>query len=166
MNRRYDSREYFRTTELLRKYYENPALTTDVIVGFPQETEEEFRETEAFVRKAAFAEVHIFKYSKRKGTLAAEMEGQITEAEKARRSRILIEAGEEMTRAYRQYYIGRQVEVLFETRHQTEEGIYWIGHTPQYVKVAKAAVDAENLGNQLIKGKVTGFLDDELLLME
>jgi threonylcarbamoyladenosine tRNA methylthiotransferase MtaB len=166
MNRHYDSREYFRTTELLRKYYEDPALTTDVIVGFPQETDEEFRETEAFVRKAAFAEVHIFKYSKRKGTLAAEMEGQITEAEKARRSRILIEAGEEMTHAYRQNYIGKQVEVLFETRHQTEEGIYWIGHTPQYVKVAKVAADAENLGNQLIKGRVTDFLDDELLLME
>jgi threonylcarbamoyladenosine tRNA methylthiotransferase MtaB len=165
MNRRYDSREYFRTTELLRTWFDHPALTTDVIVGFPQETEEEFRETEAFIRKVAFAELHVFKYSKRKGTVAASMEGQLTEAEKSARSRILIEAGEEMSRAYREYYIGKQTEVLFEDCHQIAGGTYWVGHTPQYVKVAKAAREGENLSNRIVTGLVEGFPDDGLLLM-
>jgi threonylcarbamoyladenosine tRNA methylthiotransferase MtaB len=163
MNRRYDSREYFRTTELLRAYFEHPALTTDVIVGFPQETEEEFRETEAFIRKVAFAELHVFKYSRRKGTVAAGLEGQLTEAEKSARSRILIEAGEEMSRAYREYYIGKQAEVLFEDCHQIAGGTYWVGHTPQYVKAAR---EGENLSNRIVTGIVEGFFDDGLLLLK
>lgn len=166
MNRRYDSGEYFHTTELLRKYYDNPAITTDVIVGFPQETEEEFKVTEAFVQKINFYEMHIFKYSKRQGTNAAVMEGQITEAEKGRRSAILIEVGKRMSHAYRAGYIGKEAEVLFEDRHEIEGCTYWVGHTPQYVKVARAADSAEDLNNRIVTGTVTGFLDDEILLME
>lgn len=166
MNRRYDSREYFHTTQLLRKYYDNPAITTDVIVGFPQETEEEFKATEEFVQKINFYEMHIFKYSKRHGTNAAVMEGQITEAEKGRRSGILIEAGKRMSRAYRTGYIGREVEVLFEDSHEIEGRTYWIGHTPQYVKVAKQSHDEANLNNRIVEGTITGFLNDEILLME
>ncbi len=165
MNRRYDSGEYFEKTQLLRKYYDNPAITTDVIVGFPGETEEEFRITEEFVRKVDFFEMHIFKYSKRQGTVAAKMEGQITEAEKGRRSTILMEAEKEMSHAYRAGYIGCETEVLFEEKKEVEGQAYWVGHTPQYVKMAKKA-SGENLNNQIEKGKITGFLQEDILLME
>lgn len=165
MNRHYDSREYFEKTQLLRKYYDNPAITTDVIVGFPGETEEEFRITEAFVRKVNFFEMHIFKYSKRQGTVAARMEGQITEAEKGRRSTILMEAEKEMSHAYRAGYIGYETEVLFEEKKEAEGEMYWVGHTPQYIKVAKKAGD-ENWNNRLEKGKIIGFLQEDILLME
>ena len=165
MNRRYDSGEYFEKTQLLRKYYDNPAITTDVIVGFPGETEEEFRITEEFVRKVNFFEMHIFKYSKRQGTVAARMEGQITEAEKGRRSTILMEAEKEMSHAYRTGYIGCEAEVLFEEKKEVEGQTYWVGHTPQYVKVAKKA-GSENLNNRIEKGKITGFLQEDILVME
>lgn len=165
MNRHYDSREYFEKTQLLRKYYDNPAITTDVIVGFPGETEEEFRITEAFVWKVNFFEMHIFKYSKRQGTVAARMEGQITEAEKGRRSTILMEAEKEMSHAYRAGYIGYETEVLFEEKKEAEGETYWVGHTPQYIKVAKKAGD-ENWNNRLEKGKIIGFLQEDILLME
>lgn len=165
MNRHYDSREYFEKTQLLRKYYDNPAITTDVIVGFPGETEEEFRITEAFVRKVNFFEMHIFKYSKRQGTVAARMEGQITEAEKGRRSTILMEAEKEMSHAYRAGYIGYETEVLFEEKKEAEGETYWVGHTPQHIKVAKKAGD-ENWNNRLEKGKIIGFLQEDILLME
>lgn len=166
MNRRYDSREYFHTTELLRKYYENPAITTDVIVGFPQETEEEFRITEAFVQKVNFYEMHVFKYSRRQGTRAAAMEGQITEAEKSRRSGILIETGKQMSHAYREDFVGRKVEALFEDSHEIAGQTYWVGHTPQYVKVAKLSDGIGNLNNQIVSGTVKGFLNEEILIME
>ena len=166
MNRRYDSREYFQTTELLRTYYEHPAITTDVIVGFPQETEEEFQSTCEFVQKVNFYEMHVFKYSKRQGTRAASMEGQITEAEKGRRSAILIEAGKRMSHDYRANFIGREVEVLFEDSHEVAGRTYWVGHTPQYVKVAKVADGNDNMKNRIILGCVVGFLDDEILYMD
>lgn len=166
MNRRYDSGEYFHTTQLLREYYENPAITTDVIVGFPQETEEEFRQTEAFVRKVNFYDMHIFKYSMRKGTVAAAMEGQIPEAEKSGRSAVLIETGRQMSRIYREGYIGQEVEVLFEDIHEIAGVSYWVGHTPQYVKAARLAEGAGNLKNQIRTGVVRGFLEEELMLME
>ncbi len=166
MNRRYDSGEYLDTTRLLRQYYDNPAITTDVIVGFPQETEEEFRATEAFVRRVNFYEMHIFKYSKRQGTKAAAMEGQITEAEKSRRSAVLIEAGKQMSRAYRAGYIGREAEALFEDAHEIGGKRYWLGHTPQYIRVAKAAEGAADLHNRLVRGVLKGFLDEEVMLME
>lgn len=166
MNRRYDSREYFQTTELLRTYYDHPAITTDVIVGFPQETEEEFQATREFVQKVNFYEMHVFKYSKRQGTRAASMEGQITEAEKGRRSAILIEAGKQMSHDYRANYIGQEVEVLFEDSHEIAGRTYWVGHTPQYVKVAKAADGNDNMKNRIISGSIEGFLDDEILYMD
>ena len=166
MNRRYDSREYFQTTELLRTYYEHPAITTDVIVGFPQETEEEFQSTCEFVQKVNFYEMHVFKYSKRQGTRAASMEGQITEAEKGRRSAILIEAGKRMSHDYRANFIGREVEVLFEDSHEIAGRTYWVGHTPQYVKVAKVANGNDNMKNRIISGGIVGFLNDEILYMD
>lgn len=166
MNRRYSTGEYFRTTELLRKYYSDPAITTDVIVGFPGETGEEFHTTEEFVRKVNFYEMHIFKYSIRQGTVAARMEDQIKEAEKGRRSALLMEAEKQMSHAYRTRCIGNEAEVLFEEKKEKDGEFYWIGHTPQYVKAARKADGAENLGNQIIKGIITGFLDEDIMLLK
>ena len=166
MNRQYTSGEYFRTTEIIRKYYPNPAITTDVIVGFPGETEEEFDITERFVRSVNFYEMHIFKYSKRQGTRAAVMDGQLTEAEKSRRSAILAEAERQMSHAYRTSCIGSEAEVLFEEKKEKDGRIFWVGHTPQYVKVAKEADSSQNLGNQMIKGTIVGFLEDDVMILK
>lgn len=136
MNRRYTSREYYNKCVLLRKYLENPALTTDIIVGFPGETQEEFEQSKAFVEKVNFYETHIFKYSKRQGTKAAAMEGQITEPEKARRSDILLALNERHRRDYEKNFIGREVEVLFEEQIKSEDRIIQVGHTREYMKIA------------------------------
>ena len=116
MNRRYTSEEFYEKCEILRKYFEKPALTTDVIVGFPQETEEEFETTYEFLKKICFYETHIFKYSKREGTKAAVMQGQIPEQIKAKRSARLIELGEKNRRAYEESFLGKTVEVLVEEK--------------------------------------------------
>ncbi len=166
MNRRYTSGEYFRTTEILRRYYNNPAITTDVIVGFPGETDEEFDTTEQFVRRVNFYEMHIFKYSRRKGTRAAAMDGQLTEAEKGRRSAILAEAERQMSHAYRAGFVGSEAEVLFEEQKEIGGRTYWVGHTPQYVKAAKEADASENLGNQIRRGTVAGFLEEDVMLLK
>lgn len=166
MNRHYTAGEYFQTTEILRKYYRNPAITTDVIVGFPGETEEEFRTTEDFVRKVDFYEMHIFKYSRRQGTRAASMDSQLTEAEKNRRSAILAEAERKMSYCYREKWINREAEVLFEEEKQLGGRTYWIGHTPQYIKVAKVAEESVNLSNQILKGTVSGFLTEDIMLLK
>lgn len=165
MNRRYDSGEYYEKTQLLRKYFRNPAITTDVIVGFPGETEEEFRETEVFVRKVQFFEMHIFKYSRRHGTRAAEMEGQLTEAQKAARSAVLLELEKEMSHKYRESLIGTEVEVLLEESKEIGGQRYWIGHTPQYVRVAVPAQDDAGRSNELVRGVAEGFLEDDVVLL-
>ncbi len=166
MNRHYTAGEYFQTTELLRNYYRDPAITTDVIVGFPGETEEEFRITEEFVRKVNFYEMHIFKYSKRQGTKAAAMESQITESEKSRRSAILAQAEKEMSHAFRAGYRNREVAVLFEEKKEIDGTMYWVGHTPQYIRAAKAAEGAGDLSNYLTEGKMTAFLRDDIMLLK
>lgn len=166
MNRHYTAGEYFQTTEILRRYYRNPAITTDVIVGFPGETEEEFRTTEAFVRKVNFYEMHIFKYSRRKGTRAAAMDSQLTEAEKNRRSAILAEAERKMSHSYREKWINREAEVLFEEKKQLNGRTYWIGHTPQYIKVAKEAEESVNLSNQILRGTIAGFFTEDIMLLK
>ena len=164
MNRHYDTAAYFEAVELLRKYYEDPAITTDVIVGFPGETEEEFLQTESFLRRVGFYEMHIFKYSRRQGTRADTMEGQLTEAEKARRSERLIALEGEMSRLYRQSFLGKGVEVLFEEVIEREGRTYWIGHTPHYVKVAVEAREGEQLQNQIAACRIDAFLEGEILL--
>ena len=166
MNRRYNSGEYFRTTEILRKYYPDPAITTDVIVGFPGETEEEFETTLEFARRVQFYEMHIFKYSRRKGTRAAVMKGQLTEAEKSRRSTVLSGIERQMSHDYRAGFVGSTVEVLFEEKKEIDGKYYWIGHTPQYVMAATMADDSSDLGNQIISGTITGFLEEEIMLFE
>jgi len=142
MNRHYTSQEYYDRCEILRKYFDNPAFTTDVIVGFPGETDEEFRNTCEFVKKVGFAELHVFKYSKRSGTRAAVMENQVDEKIKSDRSDILIGIGEEGKKFYRNQYVGKNVEVLFEEETKIGDKYYYVGHTKEYIKIAtKANVD-------------------------
>ena len=138
MNRRYTSEEFYEKCEILRKYFEKPALTTDVIVGFPQETEEEFETTYEFLKKICFYETHIFKYSKREGTKAAVMQGQIPEQIKAKRSARLIELGEKNRRAYEESFLGKTVEVLVEEKSDVNGKEMWTGHTKEYMKIAQS----------------------------
>lgn len=165
MNRRYDTAGYFSAVERLRKYYENPAITTDVIVGFPGETEEEFAQTEDFLRQVGFYEMHIFKYSRRQGTRAAAMEEQLTEAEKAVRSERLMKLEQEMSRAYRESFLGKTAEVLLEEAVEKDGKKYWIGHTTRYLKAALEAVTEETMQNHITVGRLGSFLTDDVLLI-
>lgn len=149
MNRRYSADEYYEKCELLRKYFDNPALTTDVIVGFPGETDKEFEESRAFVDKVNFYETHIFKYSRREGTKAAVMDNQIPEPIKTERSAVMIEMGHAKQCAYEDSFLGKKVEVLVEEKVTLAGEEYWIGHTKEYIKVAVKS--EENLENKLIK---------------
>lgn len=164
MNRKYTTKEYERGCELLRKYFVHPAITTDVIVGFPGETEEEFEQTKAYLEHIHFYEMHIFKYSKRKGTRAAVMPDQIDEQIKAARSEKLIALGHDMSKEFRKFYIGKNEEVLFEEKAVIGDKEYFVGYTKEYVKVAKKT--AENLENQIVSGRISGMLTDEILLFE
>ena len=152
MNRRYTSEEYYEKCQLLRKYFDNPALTTDVIVGFPGETEEEFETSKAFVDKVNFYETHIFKYSKRQGTKAAVMENQVPEQVKTKRSNTMLELDEKKRTEYEKAFVGREVEVLFEEKITKNEGTFWVGHTKEYVKIALQT--EENLQNQLANVRI------------
>ena len=164
MNRKYTTKEYERGCELLRKYFVHPAITTDVIVGFPGETEEEFEQTKAYLEHIHFYEMHIFKYSKRKGTRAAVMPDQIDEQVKAARSEKLIALGHDMSKEFRKFYIGKNEEVLFEEKAVIGDKEYFVGYTKEYVKVAKKT--DENLENQIVSGCISGMLTDEILLFE
>lgn len=164
MNRKYTTKEYERGCELLRKYFVHPAITTDVIVGFPGETEEEFEQTKAYLEHIHFYEMHIFKYSKRKGTRAAVMPDQIDEQIKAARSEKLIALGHDMSEEFRKFYIGKNEEVLFEEKAVIGDKEYFVGYTKEYVKVAKKT--DENLENQIVSGRISGMLTDEILLFE
>lgn len=164
MNRKYTTKEYERGCELLRKYFVHPAITTDVIVGFPGEIEEEFEQTKAYLEHIHFYEMHIFKYSKRKGTRAAVMPDQIDEQIKAVRSEKLIALGHDMSKEFRKFYIGKNEEVLFEEKAVIGDKEYFVGYTKEYVKVAKKT--DENLENQIVSGCISGMLTDEILLFE
>lgn len=164
MNRKYTTKEYERGCELLRKYFVHPAITTDVIVGFPGETEEEFEQTKAYLEHIHFYEMHIFKYSKRKGTRAAVMPDQIDEQVKAARSEKLIALGHDMSKEFRKFYIGKNDEALFEEKAVIGDKEYFVGYTKEYVKVAKKT--DENLENQIVSGRISGMLTDEILLFE
>ena len=153
MKRKYDTGRYFESVCLLRKYFPNCAVTTDMIVAFPGETEEEFAQSLAFIRKCGFAAMHIFPYSRRPGTPADKMPGQHGNAVKERRSREAMAAAEEMSRAYRESLIGTVQQVLFEE----SEGEFYTGHAPNYVKVYAPGRD---LHNQLLPVTVTGLYGD------
>lgn len=163
MNRKYTTEEYEKGCNLLRTYFEHPAITTDVIVGFPGETEAEFEETEAFLKKIHFYEMHVFKYSKREGTKAAVMEHQIPEQIKTERSAKLLELEHAMSKEFRDFYIGKEVKVLLEEALEYEGETYFTGYTPEYVKVAFKTT--QNMSNQFVTGKMKGLLFEEVYEM-
>ena len=156
MNRRYTAEEYYEKCELLRTYFEHPALTTDVIVGFPGETEEEFEESRAFVDKVNFYETHIFKYSRREGTKAAVMEHQVPEQIKTARSNVLLALNEQKQREFESYYLGETVEVLMEEEMERDGKRLQTGHTKEYMKIAIES--DKKLQNQLADVELTSPL--------
>ena len=149
MNRKYTAEEYANKCEILRKYYEHPAITTDIIVGFPGETEEEFNATMEFVKQVRFYEIHVFKYSKRQGTVAADMKNQVPENVKTNRSNALMEVASQLQEEFINWYQKKTVSVLFEQEVFVDGKRCFEGFTPEYVKVVYET--ANNLENQIIE---------------
>lgn len=164
MNRRYNAAEYQACCEILREEFDNPAITTDVIVGFPGETEEEFAETERFLKAIHFYEMHIFKYSRRAGTRAADMPDQVPEGTKSVRSDILLALEKQQSLEYRERFLGTEGEILLEEPIEIDGTKYMMGHTRQYVK--GAVPYEEGLKNKTVKGTFTKALNEEVLLLE
>ena len=167
MNRKYTTQEYYDKCCILRKYFNNPAITTDVIVGFPQETEEEFEATKVFLEKVHFYEMHIFKYSRRKGTVADRMEGQVDEKVKTQRSAILLELENKMSKEYRQQHIGKTEEVLIEEIISENGKDYFMGFTPDYIRVKIAcdtALDNSEYINTIKKVYMKELSDDGIVV--
>lgn len=164
MNRRYNAAEYQACCEILREEFDNPAITTDVIVGFPGETEEEFAETERFLKAIHFYEMHIFKYSRRAGTRAADMPDQVPEGTKSARSDILLALEKQQSLEYRGRFLGTEEEILLEEPIEIDGTKYMMGHTRQYVK--GAVPYEEGLKNKTVKGIFTKALNEEVLLLE
>ena len=152
MNRRYSIEEFEKSTKLLRKAYKNVSLTTDIIVGFPGETDEEFNKTYNFLQKIKFYKMHIFKYSQRKGTIAAKMQNQVNGEIKEERSKRLIELSNKNEREYNNQYKDKQIEVLFEESHIENGKRYMKGHTTNYMVVNVQT--NENLENKIKNVKV------------
>lgn len=165
MNRRYRSGEYRERCELLREVYGNPALTTDVIVGFPQESEEEFRKSYDFVDSIRFYETHIFKYSRRQGTKAASMDGQLTEAEKSFRSEKMIELHHRHAGDYEKSMLGKNLEVLIEEEYTKDGRTWYLGHSREYIKTAVPKSEAYG-GNDIVIVKAEGFLEEHIMTGE
>ena len=161
MNRRYSAEEFRQCCERLRRHFDDPALTTDVIVGFPGETEEEFTATVEFLKDICFYETHVFKYSRRKGTKADRMPDQIPEQIKNQRSDVLLALTEKNSGEYRKKLLGRTVKVLLEEESTIGGTTYLTGHTREYVKVAVAPETAA--AGEIIDVKVTGLLKDMVL---
>jgi threonylcarbamoyladenosine tRNA methylthiotransferase MtaB len=162
MNRRYTTQQFRNIVECLRKYYEDVILTTDIIVGFPGETEEEFNETYEFLKEIKFYKMHIFKYSPRKGTKAAQMKQQIDGAKKEERSHKLIELSDENEKSYNKKYVGKTVEVLFEEKKDN----YYKGHTKNYLLayLAEENVKDIKIENQIIKVKCIEGTKEHILV--
>ena len=162
MNRKYDTAAYEESCGLLRKYFSHPAITTDVIAGFPGETEEEFGATKEFLEKIHFYEMHVFKYSRRKGTVADRMPDQVDETVKTKRSADLLALAETMSEEFRAFYVGKQVEILLEEPCFIDGERYMTGFTREYVKAAVKT--EEDLSGSLVTGEIAGFLTADLLL--
>lgn len=165
MNRRYTAEEYAEKCALIRKYYSAPALTTDVIVGFPKESEEDFQESYEFVKNIHFYETHIFKYSRRQGTKAAAMEGQITEAVKGVRSDKMLELHNRRAREYEESMKDKYLEVLLEEEVEIGKKTYYLAHSREYIKVAVEKTEKLKV-NDLLTVKTGGFLEEHILLGE
>ena len=162
MNRRYTSTEYAEKCTLLRKYFDNPALTTDVIVGFPMETEEEFRMSRDFVDSIHFYETHIFKYSRRHGTKAAAMEGQLTESQKAIRSDEMLALNEKHSREYEEAMLGRELEILLEEEIEMNGEQWYLGHSKEYIKAVLKKQPQYGI-NDIVRVTADGFLENHIV---
>lgn len=169
MNRHYTTEEYLEKLALLRQVYQHPAITTDIIVGFPQETEEEFQTTCEFARKAAFSQIHVFKYSRRQGTVADRLEGQIEDMEKARRSDVLLQTASELEKMYQEYFLNQRAEILLEEISTIQGEDYLVGYTERYVRIAvpvQSDVVREEGPNTLASVLVVGHLTPGILRAE
>ncbi len=162
MNRKYTAEEFMEGVKRLRKYFDDPAITTDMIAGFPGETEEEFKESFSFAKDVSFYEMHVFKYSKRKGTAAEKLPDQVKDEIKEQRSHMLIALRDELSKDFRQRYIGKSRPVLFEERVLICGKSYMVGHTPEYIKTA-VLTDAP-LENEIRDVTLSSFLTDEILI--
>ncbi len=160
MNRKYTIEQYTKGVEILRRYFDDPAITTDIIVGFPGETEEEYAITEDYVRQIAFYELHVFAYSKRAGTKAATMPGQITNAIKKQRSASLITVGNQCTKEYRLKHVGQQLDILFEERTSIDGQDYFVGFSREYIKCAIKAQGDQDYTNCIIKASGKALTED------
>lgn len=168
MNRHYTSADFKAGVEYLREAFENPAITTDIIVGFPGETEEEFEECRKFVEDINFYEIHVFKYSPRKGTVAAGMKEQLTDRQKSVRSDALLKLTKEQSKSYREGFLGKELSVLWEDTEEINKITYVIGHTDKYVRVAVPESEANAYG--AISGEISKvipriFLNTDTLLI-
>ena len=163
MNRRYDTAEYFEGVKLLREIFDRPAITTDVIVGFPQESEEEFKITREYISKVQFFEMHVFKYSRRKGTVADKLPGQIPDNVKNERSNILIKLDDKLSKAYRKSFVGEEEEVLVEEIIKINNTEYATGHTKRYIKVFVPDVDEEVI-NTTIKVRIEDIFENDAVI--
>ena len=162
MNRRYTSTEYAEKCTLLRKYFDNPALTTDVIVGFPMETEEEFRMSRDFVDSIHFYETHIFKYSRRHGTKAAAMDGQLTESQKAIRSDEMLALNEKHSREYEESMLSRELEILLEEEIEMNGEQWYLGHSKEYIKAVLKKQPQYGI-NDIVRVTADGFLENHIV---
>ena len=162
MNRRYTSTEYAEKCTLLRKYFDNPALTTDVIVGFPMETEEEFGMSRDFVDSIHFYETHIFKYSRRHGTKAAAMDGQLTESQKAIRSDEMLALNEKHSREYEEAMLGRELEILLEEEIEMNGEQWYLGHSKEYIKAVLKKQPQYGI-NDIVRVTADGFLENHIV---
>lgn len=162
MNRRYRSGEYRERCELLREVYGNPALTTDVIVGFPKESEEEFQKSYDFVDSIRFYETHIFKYSRRQGTKAAAMDGQLTEAEKALRSEKMIAMHHRHASDYEKSMLGKILEVLIEEEYKKDGQTWYLGHSREYIRIAVKKSESYGV-NDIVKVRAEEFLEEHIM---
>ncbi|MCR4758054.1 MAG: tRNA (N(6)-L-threonylcarbamoyladenosine(37)-C(2))-methylthiotransferase MtaB [Butyrivibrio sp.] len=168
MNRHYTAEEFKESVRILREVFDRPAITTDVIVGFPGETEEEFEECRRFVEDINFYEMHVFKYSPRKGTVAAGMPGQLTDREKTKRSEVLISMTQKQSECYRNQFIGETVGILWEDEEEIKGRRYMIGHTDRYVRVAVCEDDIRYknaVSGEITTEKIATFLNSDTLLI-
>ncbi len=167
MNRHYTCEDYLARCGILRRYFERPAITTDVIVGFAGETEEEFEATKAFLQQVGFYEMHVFKYSRRAGTRADKMPDQVPEPVKTRRSGELLSLGNQMSGAYRQGVLGQEKEILLEEPVEINGRCYMTGYTKEYVRAAVLLDETrrKNAKNCFVSGIMKEFLTDDLIYL-
>lgn len=167
MNRHYTTEEYLEKVSILRRVFRDPAITTDIIVGFPQETMEEFEKTQEYAGRVGFAQIHVFKYSRRQGTVADGMEGQIPEQEKNKRSELLLQTEKQLEWQYQELFLDGQEEVLLEEVTEISGKSYLVGYTKRYVRIAIEVLDpleAEKQCNTIVNVRVVGHLGQEVLL--